>query len=171
MRRATAARPFVVLLARLALHPEDDKGIAMKSKRVGIGDKQSHAERAALARRRDMFIEGLANLSWPIRLNGPAAGPQRHPGNANLQFEGFSAHDILGALQPRLAASTGSACTTGIPEPSHVLRAIGLSEQQAESSIRFSLGRSTTDDDVTEAIEVLGNVLADLTNVELMETA
>lgn len=143
----------------------------MKSKRVGIGDKQSHAERAALARRRDMFIEGLANLSWPIRLNGPAAGPQRHPGNANLQFGGFSAHDILGALQPRLAASTGSACTTGIPEPSHVLRAIGLSEQQAESSIRFSLGRSTTDDDVTEAIEVLGNVLADLTNVELMETA
>ena len=136
-----------------------------------INNKHSQAERAALARRSDMFVERLANSSWPIRLNGPAAGPNRHPGNANLLFEGFSAHDILGALQPRLAASTGSACTTGIPEPSHVLRAIGLSDLEAESSIRFSLGRNTTDTDVAEAVCMIEDVLSNLANADLMETA
>lgn len=73
----------------------------------------------------------------------------------------------LGALQPRLAASTGSACSTGIPEPSHVLRAIGLSEQQAESSIRFSLGRETTDQDVSEAIKLIDQVLTELADADL----
>lgn len=136
-----------------------------------IQGEQGLVERVALARRCDQFVEGLSGLPWTIRLNGPVTRFERHPGNANILFEGFSAHDILGALQPRLAASTGSACSTGILEPSHVQRAIGLSEQQAESSIRFSLGRSTTDDDVTEAIELMGDVLADLANVELLETA
>ena len=67
----------------------------------------------------------------------------RHPGNANVCFEGCDAQDILGVLQPRLAASTGAACTTGIPEPSHVLRALGLTDAQSDGSIRFSFGRFT----------------------------
>ena len=78
-------------------------------------------------------------------------GNLRHPGNANLRFDGLAAQDILGVLQPRVAASTGAACASGIPEPSHVLRALGLSSEQAEASIRFSFGRFTTDQDVTEA--------------------
>ena len=79
----------------------------------------------------------------------------RHPGNLNVCFRGYDAGAILGKLQPALAASTGSACTTGIPEPSHVLRAIGLSLEDAESSIRFGLGRFTTDDEIEDAVRLI----------------
>ncbi|HCE24605.1 MAG TPA: aminotransferase, partial [Hyphomonas sp.] len=91
----------------------------------------------------------------------------RHPGNANIRFDGFSAHDILGALQPRIAASTGSACTSGFPEPSHVLTAIGLSNSDSEASIRFSLGRHTTVEDVDIAVDLIGSVLARLPRTDI----
>ena len=115
--------------------------------------------RADLRRRRDAFIEGLMGLAWPVAVNGPK-GRARHPGNANIRFLGFCAHDILSALQPRLAASTGSACTSGTPEPSHVLRAIGLDGDEAESSIRFSLGFGTSDTDVEEAVGLIEETLS-----------
>jgi cysteine desulfurase len=69
--------------------------------------------------------------------------------------------------QGYLAASTGSACTSGIPEPSHVLRAIGLTREDAAESIRFSLGRGTTDTDVEEAIRLIDAVLARLANARV----
>ena len=116
-------------------------------------------KRAQLCRRRDTFIEMLMRLPWPIALNGPQ-GQARHPGNANIRFADFSAYDILSTLQPHLAASTGSACTSGIPEPSHVLRAIGLSSEEAESSIRFSLGFDTTNADLEEAVRLITETLA-----------
>ena len=118
-------------------------------------------KRESLRRRRDTFVERLSSLSCPMAVNGPSAAA-RHPGNANVRFQGFDAHDILAALQPRLAASTGSACTTGIPEPSHVLKAIGLDAAEAESSIRFSLGFGTSDDDVEDAVSLIEEVLAKL---------
>ena len=67
-------------------------------------------------------------------------------------------------LQPHLAASTGSACTSGIPEPSHVLKAIGLSPEDAEASIRFSLGFDTTNADIDEAVNLIDNALGKLSN-------
>lgn len=118
-------------------------------------------ERALIRQQRDMFVRKLMGLKWPISLNGPE-GAQRHPGNANMCFNGFDAHEILNTLQPRLAASTGSACTSGLPEPSHVLRAIGLTDQEAESSIRFSIGRKTTDAELNEAIEIIEGSLSKL---------
>ncbi|EAR20272.1 cysteine desulfurase family protein [Nitrococcus mobilis] len=121
--------------------------------------------RAELHRRRDAFVEKLSGLTWPVELNGPV-GHVRHPGNANIRFVGFSAHDILSALQPRLAASTGSACTSGIPEPSYVLRAIGLDSDEAESSIRFSLGFGTSDEDVAEAVGLIEEILAKLSKAK-----
>ena len=124
-------------------------------------------KRAQLCRRRDTFVEMLKRLPWPIALNGPQ-GQARHPGNANIRFAEFSADDILSALQPHLAASTGSACTSGIPEPSHVLRAIGLSGEEAESSIRFSLGFGTTDADVEEAVRLITEALTRLARAGLL---
>lgn len=135
-----------------------------------LAQEPAAAERKALADLRDRFVEAILRLDWPIRLNGPELGAHRHPGNANLRFEGFSAHDILGSLQPQLAASTGSACSTGMPEPSHVLRAIGLSEHDAGSSIRFSLGRQTTEADVAEAVSMIRDVLEALSQADLMQT-
>ena len=118
-------------------------------------------ERIILHRRRDAFIRDLMGLGWPIILNGPE-GAKRHPGNANLCFEGFEAQDILGVLQPRLAASTGAACTSGMPESSHVLRAIGLSDRKAKSSIRFSIGRDTSVADLKEAVKLVDEAIAKL---------
>jgi cysteine desulfurase len=123
--------------------------------------RQTHEARADLRKRRDRFVQMLRTLPWGITVNGPAA-EQRHPGNANVCFHGFSAHDILDALQPALAASTGSACTSGIPAPSHVLRAIGLSGDNAEASIRFSFGFTTQDEDIDVAIDLIADVLGRL---------
>lgn len=125
--------------------------------------------RAELRRRRNAFIEKLNGLPWPITVNGPA-GQARHPGNANVRFQGLSAHDILGTFQPGLAASTGAACTSGILEPSHVLRAIGLNGDKAESSIRFSLGFGTSDEDIEAAAALIEAALAKLSKAELVRS-
>jgi cysteine desulfurase len=114
-----------------------------------------------IRKQRDRFVDHLQALPFPVVLNGPRY-ENRHCANANVRFQDFSAADILAALQPRLAASTGSACTSGIPEPSHVLRAIGLSPDEAESSIRFSLGRLTSDEDLDEAVAAIASVLTTL---------
>lgn len=140
---------------------------------VGLGtaaelltDEDANQERSKLRRRRDTFVHRLRQLGWPVSLNGPE-GEARHPGNASICFHEFSAHEILGALQPHVAASTGSACTSGIPEPSHVLRAIGLAGEDAEASVRFSLGFGTTDEDVEYTIGLIGDALTQLSNAKL----
>lgn len=126
-----------------------------------IDTPQASENRIVLRNRRDRFVRMLLDLPWPIALNGPECA-SRHPANANMRFVGFEAHDILGALQPRLAASTGSACTSGTPEPSHVLQAIGLSCNEAESAIRFSIGHNTTDADLEEAVALIADCLSRL---------
>ena len=115
-----------------------------------IGSEEAALERARIALQRDKFVQVLRRAPNSMILNGPE-GSARHPGNTNLRLDGLDAEDLLGALQPSLAASTGAACASGIPEPSHVLRAIGLSEVAASQSVRFSFGRFTTDEDAEAA--------------------
>lgn len=126
-------------------------------------------QRGELRRRRDTLVSLLRELSWPTSINGPE-GNERHPGNANVCFPGFSAQDILGSVQPKLAASTGSACASGITEPSHVLMAIGLDSGKAEASIRFSLGLGTIDSDVDEAVALIQDALEGLSRASLAQT-
>lgn len=120
-------------------------------------------ERKRIAALRDCFVNKLTmHKSWNIYSNGPS-NYIRHPGNSNIRFEGFSAHDILSALQPKVAASSGSACTSGTTEPSYVLRAIGLTDDQASSSIRFSFGRFTSEGDIDEALDYINEALNHVT--------
>ena len=121
--------------------------------------EEGETERGRVAGQRDAFVERLRRSGYPVSLNGPA-GDRRHPGNANVRFDGVVAQELLGALQPHLAASTGSACTSGIPEPSHVLRAIGLTPDQSDASIRFSFGRFTTDAEIEQAAKLVITRLA-----------
>ena len=114
---------------------------------------EADEERNRIGRLRDLFLRELRRLSWPIALNGSATS--RHAGNASVRFDGFPAEDLLASLQPRLAASTASACTSGIAEPSHVLRAIGLTDDQAASSLRFCIGRYTTEADIRDAVALI----------------
>ena len=124
---------------------------------------EAEKERTRIARQRDSFVSLLQGGYSSATVNGPI-GQRRHPGNANICFDGFDARDILGVLQPRLAASTGAACASGIPEPSHVLRALGLTTQQSDASIRFSFGRFTSLEDVENAAHLVEGALATLSS-------
>ena len=126
-----------------------------------MGTDEHLTELRRVAAMRDRFVALIMEEELASCLNGPELD-RRHPGNANLRFNGYNAQDILGTVQPHLAASTGAACTTGIPEPSHVLRAIGLSSAQADASVRFSFGRFTTDEEISEAHSYLKRALDSL---------
>ena len=131
--------------------------------------KYAQEKRREMRRCRDLFVQELRELRWPTSVIGPEF-KVRHPGNASICFHGFVADEILGALQPRVAASSGSACTTGIPEPSHVLRAIGLDGEDADSCIRFSLGFETTDEDVEKTVRLIAEVLGKLATAEIVSS-
>lgn len=135
---------------------------------VGIGVASSllvgveaTRERRRVARQRDRFVDLLRAAGRAVSVNGPAE-LLRHPGNTNFAFRGIDAHDLLGALQPRLAVSTGAACTSGLPEPSHVLAAIGLPATINDASVRVSFGRFTTDDEVEAAADLVAGATASL---------
>ena len=118
-------------------------------------------ERPKIAGLRDLFVDLVVETGFAVGINGPDRR-WRHPGNANVRFDGFAAQDILASVQPLLAASTGAACTSGIPEQSHVLSAMHLNEVEAQSSVRFSFGRFTSDSEVTQATTVLTRALSSL---------
>lgn len=102
---------------------------------------------------------GLKKRVSDLRLNG-AQWEYRHPGNLNVYIKGVSSKTLLEMLQPNLAASTGSACISGVNEPSYVLRAIGLDEEQASESLRLSVGRFTTEQEIIDATELIANKVA-----------
>jgi cysteine desulfurase len=95
---------------------------------------------------------GLAAIGGVLR-NGSAV--RSVPQLLNLSFEGVEGESLLAAVRPHLAVSTGSACTSALAEPSYVLRALGRSERLSESSLRFGLGRTTTETDIETAIAVV----------------
>ncbi|WP_231420799.1 cysteine desulfurase family protein [Sphingomonas sp. Leaf205] len=106
----------------------------------------------------EALLSGLQDI-WPnLRLNGSRTA--RHPGNLNVMLPGVEADQLLAMLQPELAISRGSACTSGTPEPSHVLTAIGASRTAADASLRFSTGAVTTMDEVAEALRLLRAAMA-----------
>jgi cysteine desulfurase len=106
------------------------------------------AEAARLAALRDRLWHGIAGLGG-LHLNGE--GAPRLPGILNVSFEGVEGESLVVSLG-ELAISTGSACNSASAEPSYVLRALGRDTQLAQSSLRFSLGRFTTEADVDVAI-------------------
>jgi cysteine desulfurase len=108
------------------------------------------AEQERVGALRDRLHRGLAAQLDGLTLNGHVR--ERLAGNLNLSFAGIEADSLLAAL-PDVALSSGSACTSATLQPSHVLRAIGIDEEAAHASIRFGLGRFTTEDDVDYATE------------------
>lgn len=111
----------------------------------------AHVERLwTLASEQLDLIHSLAGRGGAWRLNG-AAFPRYH-GNLNIRREGLDVARLMSDLRD-IAFSAGSACASGSGRPSHVLRAIGLSDAEARSSIRIGFGRYTTEDDLTDAID------------------
>ncbi len=119
----------------------------------------SAADCEAIGRVRDVFEKLLLENLADVRING-CNGP-RLMNTSNVLFHGVTAEALVIALDMRgMAVSTGSACSSGSVEPSHVLLAMGLSDEAAKSSVRFSFGRGNSIDDVKELVAVLVKVVA-----------
>ncbi|MDT5099614.1 MAG: cysteine desulfurase [Mycobacterium sp.] len=104
---------------------------------------------------RDRLVDGVLSSIDDVVLNG-ATGAQRLPGNAHFTFRGCEGDSLLMLLDARgIECSTGSACTAGVAQPSHVLTAMGADPASARGSLRLSLGHTSLDADVDAALDVL----------------
>ncbi len=123
---------------------------------LGAAAEIARSEGAAHSRRiaelRDRLWRGLSERIERIHRNGPESG--RLPNNLNVSFECIEGESLMMSV-PEIAVASGSACTSALKEPSHVLKAIGRSDELAHSSIRFGLGRSTTEAEVDATVECL----------------
>ncbi|MDR5696249.1 MAG: cysteine desulfurase family protein, partial [Armatimonadota bacterium] len=117
---------------------------------IEIALDERGVEQARIAALRDRLVAGLSEIE-AMTYNGHPT--ERLPNNANVSFLGTESESVLMALDMRgIAASSGSACTSGSLEPSHVLTAIGLAPEVAVGTVRFTLGRWTTAEEVDETV-------------------
>jgi cysteine desulfurase len=127
---------------------------------VGIAVERRADEAKRLAALRDDLIAQVLAAVPDAALNGEPPGPGRLPGNAHFSFPGCEGDALLMLLDARdIACSTGSACTAGVAQPSHVLLAMGADEARARASLRFSLGFSTVQADIDALGAVIGEVV------------
>jgi cysteine desulfurase len=123
---------------------------------LAVKEQATYAERVEALR--DRLIRGLLSVVPDAVLNGHPA--DRLPNNAHFSFPGCEGDSLLMLLDARgIECSTGSACSAGVPQPSHVLLAMGRSEAEARSSLRFSLGHTSTQADVDALLEAIGPVV------------
>jgi cysteine desulfurase len=133
-------------------------GLAAALRRVEDRRSEYAARCAAL---RDRLVSGVLELVPHTVLNGHPT--MRLPNNASITFDDVEGESVLLLLdQHGIAASSGSACTSGSLEASHVLLALGLPHDRALGAVRFSVGRATADEDVDALLEVLPGVIAQL---------
>ena len=126
-----------------------------------ISARRRAEEAGRLAALRDDLVRQVLAAVPDAVLNGPPPGPGRLPGNAHFSFPGCEGDALLLLLDARgIACSTGSACTAGVAEPSHVLLAMGADEARARGSLRFSLGHTTTQSDVDTLGAVIGEAVS-----------
>jgi cysteine desulfurase len=150
LRSGTVAAPAIVALATAV--------------RLATERRTERAER--LAALRDELIDAVRAVVPDVLLNGDPGqsdvdgGPSRLPGNAHLSFPGCEGDSLLMLLDAKgIECSTGSACTAGVAQPSHVLLAMGLDPAAARGSLRFSLGHTSTRADVLAVAEAIGPVV------------
>jgi cysteine sulfinate desulfinase/cysteine desulfurase-like protein len=123
-----------------------------------VTDRDAHAAR--LGSLRDRLIDRVRAAVPDAILNGPAPGALRLPGNAHFSFPGCEGDALLMLLDAKgISCSTGSACTAGVAQPSHVLLAMGADHARARGSLRFSLGRTSSEADVDALGAAIGEVV------------
>jgi cysteine sulfinate desulfinase/cysteine desulfurase-like protein len=127
---------------------------------VQIATERRAEEAKRLAALRDDLIAQVLAAVPDAVLNGAPPGPGRLPGNAHFSFPGCEGDALLMLLDAKgIACSTGSACTAGVAQPSHVLLAMGADEARARGSLRFSLGHSSSQPDVDALGAVIGEAV------------
>lgn len=131
---------------------------------VGMGEafriakEEMVAERERIAVLRDRLLNGVKDIEQ-VFLNGDSE--QRIPGITNISFNYVEGESLMMALKD-IAVSSGSACTSASLEPSYVLRALGMSDELAHSSIRFSIGRFTTEEQIDYTVNVVHQAIGKL---------
>ncbi|HXA56751.1 MAG TPA: cysteine desulfurase family protein [Candidatus Acidoferrum sp.] len=137
---------------------ENVAGIVGMGKAAELAPRRLAEDSARMAALRDRFETALCENISGIRVNGDSE--RRVANTTNITFPGASGESLVIALDLHgIACSTGAACSSGAIEPSHVLLAIGLSEDAARSSLRFSLGRTTTGEEIDRAIALVPGVV------------
>jgi cysteine desulfurase len=130
-------------------------GLAAAVEVATAGQPEAAARLAAL---RERLVEGVRRVVPDVIVNGHPV--ERLPGIAHLSFPGCAGDSLLMLLDARgVECSTGSACSAGVPRPSHVLIAMGADAATARSSLRFSLGHTSTGDDVDAVLDEIGPVV------------
>ena len=133
-------------------------GIVGFAAAVRIARREREAEAERLGRLRDRLEAAIRSCLDGVTSNGPPPGPERLSGNLSLSFAGIDGARLVAGLRG-VAVSSGSACTTASGEPSHVLRALGIPEPLAKTTLRFGVGRFTTESQVeAAAAEVVATV-------------
>lgn len=156
--------PYALPVAPLLIGGGQERGLRAGTLNVpgivGFGTACSLCQRliseesVRIAALRDRLEGALLEADSSIKRNG--APNNRLPGNSSLTFPGIDAESLI-LNSPDLAISSGSACTSGAPEPSHVLLAIGLDRKEARSTIRVGVGRFTTEENVSQATDSISN--------------
>jgi cysteine desulfurase len=140
---------------------ENIAGIVGMATALDLANRERERENARLCELRDRLIGGVMARIPNTRVNGDLR--QRLPNNANLSFAGIEGETLLLNLDMNgIAASSGSACTTGSTEPSHVLTALGLVPDLINGSLRLTLGKSNTDEQIDRVVDVLEESVARL---------
>ncbi len=109
-------------------------------------------DHAHVKRLSDLFLGQIIGIVPDVYLNGDK--DKRWPGNINLSFAYIEGESMIMAIK-ELAVSSGSACTSASLEPSYVLRSLGLDDEMAHTSIRFGIGRFTTEEEINYAVELI----------------
>jgi cysteine desulfurase len=133
---------------------ENCAGIAGMAAACELAASDFQGEMSRQAALRDSFESRVLREIPGVEVSG--AGAPRIPNTSNLRFPGMDGESLLIALDENgIFASNGSACLSGSPEPSHVLKAMGFSDEEASSAIRFSFGRYTTEEEMRKVMTVL----------------
>lgn len=125
-----------------------------------LSHEQAGDSRARLAMLRQRLLDGLVQAGVAFTRNGSAEFC--HPGNLNVAFKGINASQLIEVMQPDLAASTGSACNSEMVLPSHVLKALGLSDEAVTASMRLSVGRFSDESQIDRAVAVIAQGISQL---------
>lgn len=149
---------------------ENVAGIVGLAEAMRIATQDIPGQTARIAALRDQLIQGILEKIPEVRLNGHPE--KRLPGNVNVSIRYIEGEAMLLRLDMAgIAASSGSACTSGSLDPSHVLLAIGLPHEIAHGSLRFSLSGDTTEEEVNEVLRILPGLIQSLRDMSpLYET-
>lgn len=134
-------------------------GIAALGKAAALCQSQMQEDTLRINAFRNKLELALCSIGG-VTVNGNTA--QRLPNTTNLSFRNIKDNQLLTAITRNIAVSSGSACTSANPEPSHVLKAMGISDEAAKNSIRFGLGRFTTEEEIDYTIKEVSRIVKEL---------